>query len=127
MIFDIGSVKKETIISVFLLIILFVTVQFFILKDWIEETEKEYKVIAEQSYDEGARDAIISLLMQTDDCTLSSITFENFTRYVIDVSCVNDSPWEKFQNEYVWNISILEKSEWLFYCAINNQVFLTLF
>ena len=62
--------------------------QFIILDSWIEKEE----IIAVDNYDKGVQDgiqeAVISILVNTEDCQTTIIEFNNQTRELVNVACV---------------------------------------
>jgi len=70
-------------VGTFLLII-----QFFIL---IPLYEKNQVNIFFQGYEEGYKEAIISIYDKTENCNTVPIFVENDTKNLIDFSCVNSS------------------------------------
>lgn len=62
--------------------------QFIILDSWIEKEE----IIDNDNYNKGVQDglqeAVISILVNTEDCQTTIIEFNNQTRELVNVACV---------------------------------------
>ena len=62
--------------------------QFILLDSWIEKEE----TVANNNYNKGVQDglenAVISILVNTEDCQTTIVEFNNQSRELINVACV---------------------------------------
>ena len=62
--------------------------QFILLDSWIEKEE----TVANNSYNKGVQDglqtAVVSILVNTEDCQATTVQFNNQSRELINVACV---------------------------------------
>ena len=62
--------------------------QFILLDSWIEKEE----TVANNYYNKGVQDglqqAVISILVNTEDCQTTTVEFNNQSRELINVACV---------------------------------------
>lgn len=71
-----------------LAIALVLSIQFFIINDWLEEQSEKSLTSYIEGYDKGSSDTFISLFEKTQNCNLATITIGNFSRTLLDISCL---------------------------------------
>ena len=81
-------VKKLEISVIVLVIVLVVTVQYFIIQDWFESKEDELLESYMEGYEKGMSDAVLSLFEETQDCKLTTLTVNEFSRKLFDIECL---------------------------------------
>jgi len=64
-------------------------VSVFVIFDKLEESkQQEILEVYQRGYDDGAIDTVSALFKQTQDCKISTISLDNFTKDFIDLSCL---------------------------------------
>jgi len=51
-------------------------------------TQEQANESFQQGYEQGAVDFVSTLFLQTEDCRITPIFFNNFTKSVVDVACI---------------------------------------
>jgi len=80
---------KQNIIIIALAVSLILVVQFVLLEEWAERTLQKQNEIFGKGYEEGLRDAVATIYYNIEGCRTTSITIENSTKNILDVSCLN--------------------------------------
>ena len=83
---------KQNIIIIVLAVSLILVVQYVLLEKWSERTIQEQNEIFEKGYEAGLRDAVAAIYYNIEGCRTTSITIENSTKNILDVSCLNIDP-----------------------------------
>ena len=83
---------KQKLIIIVLSIALFLAIQYFFLERWINSTQEQVAKSYQSGYDQGLKDAVISVYKQTENCHAATIGVGNFSKNVFDSSCLKKSP-----------------------------------
>ena len=62
--------------------------QFIILDSWIEKEETVANNYYNKGVQDGLQNAVVSILVNTEDCQTTIIEFNNQTRELVNVACV---------------------------------------
>ena len=87
--------EKQKIVIISLTVLLFLSVQYIIYVNLIQQMEAEFVNVFQDGYQQGLVDAVGEIFTQTEDCVVSTITIGNFTKDVVDYSCfenVSENP-----------------------------------
>jgi len=83
--------EKQKITIIALAVALFLVLQ-YVLFDQIQESRNQEKMESfQQGYTQGLTDAVTEIFIQTEDCLVSSITIGNYTRNIVDYSCLSNN------------------------------------
>jgi len=80
--------ERNNIAIIGLSIALVLSIQFFIIDNWLEEQSEKSLASYIEGYDKGSSDTFISLFEKTQDCNLATITIGNFSKTLLDISCL---------------------------------------
>jgi hypothetical protein len=80
--------KQKTSIIVFTVVLLLLT-EFFVFEKISESREIELRFIAESGYSFGVQDSIDEIYKQMENCAIVSISVENKTKNLIDITCID--------------------------------------
>jgi len=83
---------KQKITIAILAIALIVAIQYVILDNWMDLKSDEIDEAYQSGYEQGSVDIALSLIQQTNDCQTASIIFDNITRSVFDIDCIEILP-----------------------------------
>lgn len=83
------SKQNITIIGLAVGLGLFAT--FYGMDKLAEETQEQLAQAFQAGYERGATDFVSTLFQQTEDCNITPVHFNNFSKSVVDVSCVQRS------------------------------------
>jgi len=67
---------------------LVLTFQYFIIQDWFENQEELLLESYMGGYEQGMSDTMISLFEKTQDCKLTTLIVNNFSRQILDIQCL---------------------------------------
>ena len=81
--------KKIVVISAIALIIV---MQFFLIDYFYETKQKQLSDIYNKGHTDGLTDAVSAIYYNLASCEPTSISVNNFTKYIIDVECLIDVP-----------------------------------
>jgi len=83
-------VNRKQIVLVGTVLAATLVLQFIILDSWTEKQE----TVANNNYNKGVQDglenAVISILVNTEDCQTTTVEFNNQTRELIDFTCLEN-------------------------------------
>jgi len=83
--------EKQKITIIALAVALFLVIQ-YVLFDQVQESRNQEKIESfQQGYNQGLTDAVNEIFIQTEDCLVSSITIGNYTRNIVDYSCLSNN------------------------------------
>ena len=82
------KIDKQKIIIISLVVLLLISVQYIIYANFIQQMEVELVNAFQDGYQQGLFDAVGEIYNQTEDCVISTITIGNFTKDVVDYSCL---------------------------------------
>jgi len=82
--------KKEYVIIFALVSALIILAQYIILNQWSELNQIEINQAYEFGYEKGLSDSFTALFQQTQNCSPTILSFNNFSRQVIDVDCISE-------------------------------------
>jgi hypothetical protein len=80
--------NKQKITIIVLAIALFLLIQYLLFDQMLESRNHEITESFQEGYVEGAADAISEIFVQIEDCQISSLTIGNYTKSIIDYSCL---------------------------------------
>ena len=60
----------------------------FRMDKFAQVTQEQANESFQQGYEQGAVDFVSTLFLQTEDCRITPIFFNNFTKSVVDVACI---------------------------------------
>jgi len=80
--------EKQKFVIIGLSIALFLTIQYFLLNDWLELTEQRIEEGFQFGYEQGLIDGVSQIIIETQNCQFATISVNNLTRQVIDINCV---------------------------------------
>jgi len=69
-----------------------ITLQYFLLDNWISSVNQEMAQKSQDAYNLGLIDTVSELYKQTENCQSAQIKIGNFTREVVDISCFITPP-----------------------------------
>jgi len=81
-------VNRKQIVLVGTVLAAALVLQFIILDSWIEKEETVANNNYNKGVQEGLQNAVISILVNTEDCQTTIIEFNNQTRELVNVACV---------------------------------------
>ena len=62
--------------------------QFIILNIWVEQEKTVANNYYKKGFEDGLQDAVISILVNTENCQTTIVEFNNKSRELISVACV---------------------------------------
>ena len=80
--------NKQRITIIALSIAVFALAQYVIYEKIIESRQQELANTYQDGYKKGLIDAAVAVYKQTENCQTTSITIGNFTKTILDVSCL---------------------------------------
>lgn len=80
--------NKQRITIITLSIALFALTQYVIYEKIIETRQHELVNMYQEGYKKGLTDAAVAVYQQTENCQTTVITIGNFTKTILDVSCL---------------------------------------
>ena len=80
--------NKQRITIIALSIALFALAQYVIYEKIIESRQQELANMYQEGYRKGLTDAAVAIYKQTENCQTTTITIDNFTKTIFDVSCL---------------------------------------
>ena len=79
---------KQKITIIVLSAFLLLSVEFIIFQYWLESHNAKLDEMYQLGYDTGLREVIITLFSQTENCQPATLFFENATKQVFNIRCV---------------------------------------
>jgi len=86
------KITKQNITIIGLAVGLGLVLIFFGLEKLTQATQEQVDEAFQQGYEQGAVDFVSTLFQQTEDCRITPIFLNNFTRSVVDVDCIQRIP-----------------------------------
>lgn len=90
---------KKRLFNKVLSAILLILIVYVALEGYGVGSEKKLQLAANEGYKEGRSDAIKDLYQGTHDCQVFTFSFDNVTRTVADVNCVEVAIKEQLKQE----------------------------
>jgi len=82
------KIDKQKITIIALSVVLFLVAQYIIIDKVTEKRQEEMLQVFQEGYEEGLTDAVTALFDQTQNCQTTTITLNNFTKEILDYSCL---------------------------------------
>lgn len=82
--------KKEIIIIIGLLVVIFLIAQYVILDKWNEVSQQKVMGAYQAGYDQGLVDAVTTVFGRTQNCQSATLTIGNLTKQVFDSECLKN-------------------------------------
>ena len=82
--------KKEIIIIIGLLVVIFLIAQYVILDKWDEVNQQKAMDAYRTGYEQGLVDAVTTVFGQTQNCQPTTLTIGNLTKQVFDLECLKN-------------------------------------
>ena len=80
--------KKTTVVIIVLSVSLFAFTQYFFLDKLSESKEQEMLGVYQRGYDTGIMDAFNTIFDKTENCQITSISIDNATKNIVDITCL---------------------------------------
>jgi len=82
------KMDKQKIIIIVLVVGLFLAIQYILIEKVAEKKQEEMLQVFQEGYEEGLTDAVTAIFAQTQNCQTTTITLNNFTKEILDLSCL---------------------------------------
>ena len=86
------KMDKQKIVIITLAVSLFLFSQYFLFDKLEESKQEELLDTYQRGYDDGIADTITVILQQTENCQVSTLTANNLTKDIFDLSCLQEAP-----------------------------------
>jgi hypothetical protein len=83
--------SKQKITIIILAVSLFLLSEYLLIEKLEDSKQEELVDMYQQGYDDGIADTIAVIFQQTENCKVSTITANNFSKNIFDASCLQES------------------------------------
>jgi len=82
------KMDKQKITIIALSIVVFFALEYILIEKLDEKKQEEMIQVFQEGYEEGLTDAVSVIFARTQNCQPTTITLNNFTKEIFDLSCL---------------------------------------